>query len=147
RRKMLKCLAVSEVGSKAREGGPELPRRIGKYDILCQIGSGGMAEILLGRVRGIEGFEKPVVLKRIHPRLARNEILTTMFIDEARLAATLHHSNIGEVYDFGKTGNDYFLAMEYLRGADVGRLVASARVKNTRIPLEHAIAIVLGAAT
>lgn len=104
-----------------------------------------MAEVFRARTRGAEGFEKEVAVKRIHPHLASDEMFVRMFLDEARLAATLRHPNIAQVYDVGVERGEYFYAMELLDGLDVYRLARACRAAGTAIPLEHALGIVLGA--
>jgi serine/threonine protein kinase len=103
-----------------------------------------MAELQLARATGIEGFEKLLVIKRILPHLARNSDFVRMFLDEARIAATLHHPNIVQVYDIGSHEGDYFFTMEYLHGEDVRTIVKAARTRQTQVPLEHALSIILG---
>ncbi|MBI5479598.1 MAG: protein kinase [Deltaproteobacteria bacterium] len=120
------------------------PLRLGKYQILRQLATGGMAEIYLARHMGIEGFEKLVVIKRILPVLAADPHVVQMFLDEARLAATLHHSNIVQVFDIECDAGSYFLAMEFLHGEDVGRVMKALRASGRELPLEHAVSIVLG---
>src|SRR5262249_22479010 len=68
----------------------------------------------------------------------------SMFLDEARIAATLHHSNIVQVFDIGSIDGNYFFAMEFLHGEDVRRMLSAAGSRRIAIPLEHAISIVLG---
>ena len=89
---------------------------IGKYIVRRKIAEGGMAEIYLCAVKGPEGFEKEVVLKRIRPFFANEPGFVQMFIDEARLASQLNHANIVQIYDFDKHEDTYFLAMEYVQG-------------------------------
>ncbi|MCU0619928.1 MAG: protein kinase [Gemmatimonadales bacterium] len=120
------------------------PGRFGRYEILQQIAVGGMAEIHLARVAGIQGFEKLVVVKRILPHLAAQAEVVQMFLDEARIAATLHHSNIVQVYDIGESGGSYFLAMEFLHGADVNRMMRRTVAARRPVPLEHAVNIAVG---
>ena len=98
---------------------PHPVSRIGKYTILHPLASGGMAELFLARADGIEGFSKLVVLKRILPHRAANERFIRMFLNEARLVATLDHPNIAQVYDIGVEGDEYFFTMEYVHGKDV----------------------------
>ena len=111
-----------------------------------------MAEIFLARLPGvgIEGFEKLVVLKRILPQHALDPELLRMFIDEARLSATLTHPHVTEVYDVGSDGDAPFFAMEYVHGANVREMLRAQGRRSDRasaaLPLEHAIAIVAGAA-
>ena len=120
--------------------------RLGKYELIRRLAVGGMAEIYLARATGIEGFEKLVVLKRILPQHAANEDFIRMFLDEARLAATLHHPNIAQVYDIGMVGGSYFFTMEYVHGEDLRSLLKAARRSNLGLPLEHAISVILGIA-
>src|SRR5262245_30639089 len=79
-----------------------------------------MAELFLAQLPGIEGFAKRVVVKRVLPELARDRQFVQMFLEEARLAATLHHQNVVQVLDIGHDDAGYFFAMELLHGADVG---------------------------
>jgi len=130
-------------------------RPIGRYEPIRRLAVGGMAEIYLARLLGvgIEGFEKLVVLKRILPQHALDPELLRMFLDEARLSATLTHPHITEVYDVGADGDAPFFAMEYVHGANLRELMrAHARSAGQEtavaIPLElgYAIEIVAAAA-
>src|SRR5687767_1382488 len=89
------------------------PVRFGKYTLVDRIAVGGMAEIFLARQAGLEGFEKPVVIKRIRSHLAKQPSFVKMFLNEAKLAAQLNHPNIVQIYDLGRIGESYFIAMEY----------------------------------
>jgi len=120
--------------------------RLGKYEILRELATGGMATIYLARVSGTAGFEKLVVLKCILPQLARDKSFLTMFLDEARLAATLRHANIAEVIDVGYEGSTYFFAMEYVHGQNARALRIAAKQRALGIPLEVTLAIVTGTA-
>ena len=126
----------------------EIPRgtTLGKYEILRKIATGGMAEIYLACVRGQAGFEKVVVLKRILPHFAADPKFVQMFLDEARLAATLRHPNIADVYDVGDIDGTLFFTMEYIHGQDVRSIRAAARNRNEMIPLDISLAIVQGTA-
>jgi serine/threonine protein kinase len=94
----------------------------------------------------MHGFEKLVVLKRILPQHAESDDFIRMFLDEARLAATLHHPNIVQVYDIGEDQGMYFFSMEYVHGQDLRKLVRAARRKQKPIPLEHILHVVMGIA-
>jgi serine/threonine protein kinase len=120
--------------------------RLGRYLVLKHLASGGMADVLLGRSEGIEGFERHVVLKRIRPEHARDQRFIRMFLDEARVAANLHHQHIVQVHDVGESAGEYFIAMEYLHGEDVRTILATASGARQHVPLGHAIAIVSAAA-
>jgi hypothetical protein len=105
-----------------------------------------MAELYLARSRGIEGFEKVVVLKRILPQYAQNRDFVTMFLDEARLSATLQHPNIAQVHDIGQWHGSYFFTMEYIHGQDVRGILQAAARRHQRIPLAQALTMITGAA-
>jgi eukaryotic-like serine/threonine-protein kinase len=120
--------------------------RLGRYLVLKHLASGGMADVLLGRSDGIEGFERHVVLKRIRPEYARDSRFIRMFLDEARVAATLHHQHIVQVHDIGEAAGEYFIAMEYLHGEDVRSMLSAASKRRAHTPLGIAIAIVSAAA-
>ncbi|HUJ62680.1 MAG TPA: serine/threonine-protein kinase [Kofleriaceae bacterium] len=118
--------------------------RLGKYDLIRQIAIGGMAELYLARTVGIEGFEKLVVLKRILPMYAVNASIVEMFLNEARLAATLHHPNVAQVYDIGVEAGDYFFAMEYVHGEDLSRIAVTAHEQGVPISMDAALTLVAG---
>jgi serine/threonine protein kinase len=125
---------------------PLLPgARIGRYQLICRLAVGGMAELYLARAHGIEGFEKLVALKRILPQYAQNKDFIKMFIDEARLAASLNHQNIAQVYDIGQAGGAYFFTMEYVHGEDL-RHICKGALATRGVPLPHALAVVNGVA-
>jgi serine/threonine protein kinase len=127
-------------------------QRLGKYQLIRRLAVGGMAEIYLAQASGLEGFEKLVVLKRILPQHALDPLLRRMFLDEARLMATLTHPHITQVYDVGNDGDAPFFAMEYVHGANLRELMtAAARASGQEhaareLPLRHAIAILSAAA-
>src|SRR5438132_13511057 len=114
-----------------------LQERLGRYELLCHMATGGMADLFLARLVGIEGFEKIVVLKRILPELARNEDFVRLFLDEARLAAILHHPNIVQVFDVASTAGGYFFSMEFVHGEDVGSIAAVAGDQSRKISLDE----------
>jgi len=120
---------------------------LGKFEIIRKLAVGGMAEIYLARVHGTAGFEKLVVLKRILPHIAQDPAFVQMFLDEARLAATLQHPNIADVYEVGELGGDVFFTMEYVHGQDVRGIRWAARKRDEPIPLAIALAIVHGTAS
>src|SRR5215468_11797257 len=99
--------------------------KLGRYQLIRRLAVGGMAEIYLARLPGvgIEGFEKLVVLKRILPQHALDPELLRMFLDEARLSATLTHPHVIEVYDVGAEGDAPFFSMEYVHGANVREML------------------------
>jgi serine/threonine-protein kinase len=100
-----------------------------------------MADVLLARTDGIEGFERHVVLKRIRAEHARDPHFIKMFLDEARVAANLHHQHIVQVNDIGEANGNYFFAMEYLHGEDVRALLTAAAKARMHVPLGVVVAI------
>ncbi len=118
--------------------------KLGKYEVIRQIAVGGMAELYLARTVGIEGFEKLVVLKRILPQYLSNASFVEMFLNEARLAATLHHANVAQVYDIGIDEGDYFFAMEYVHGEDLEHIAAASDEQGVPISLDAALTLVSG---
>ena len=88
-----------------------------------------MAELFRAKLTGAQGFEKLIAIKKILPNLLAEENLVTSFIDEAKLAALLHHENIIQIYDFGSMADQYFIAMEFLFGKDLRTITRTARKK------------------
>src|SRR5512140_2364628 len=99
------------------------PNTLGKYRLIAELGHGGMAEVFLAVVRGPAGFNKLVVIKQIRPQLAEDPELLGMFLDEARLAARLSHPNVVQTNEVGQEGDRYFIAMEYLEGQPLNRVL------------------------
>ncbi|MFO0576773.1 MAG: protein kinase [Polyangia bacterium] len=120
-----------------------LPRSFGKYTLLSQLAVGGMADVLLATQRGPAGFEKDCVIKRILPHLAQDEAFVRMFLDEARIAARLSHPNIVQVFDFGHEGGDYFIALEYVDGLTLEKMLSLSRERgHSGVPWPIAVRIV-----
>jgi len=91
-----------------------------------------MAQVYTAVTYGAEGFRRTFVVKRLRAELAREPAVVAQFVDEANLGSTLVHSNIIPVFDFGKVGDEYFLAQEYILGRDLGRLAVRAIEKQQR---------------
>ena len=115
--------------------------RFGNYLLVEKLGTGGMAEIWKAKMQGVEGFQKLVAIKRILPQFSHNQDFTTMFIDEAKLAAQLSHRNIVHIYDLGKLEDSYFIAMEYVEGTDLRRVNMALRERGDRMPVPLALFI------
>ena len=105
-----------------------------------------MADVLLARVDGIEGFERHVVIKCIRGEKATDPQYIKMFVDEARLAARLHHQNIVQVHDIGEDAGDYFFAMEFLHGEDLRKVMLQVVRRKELVPLPYAVPIIASAA-
>src|SRR3954447_14301984 len=98
----------------------------GRYTILGKLADGGMAEIFLAVQHGAEGFEKPVVLKRILTQYSADPQFRNMLLDEAHISMSLQHSNIVQVLDLGVAGERYFLVLELVDGWDLERILVRA---------------------
>ncbi|HEY6477361.1 MAG TPA: protein kinase, partial [Polyangia bacterium] len=96
----------------------------GRYLLLDLLGEGGMAQVFTAVTFGAEGFRRTFVVKRLRAELSRDPSVVAQFIDEAKLGSTLVHSNVIPVFDFGKVGDEYYLAQEYILGRDMGRVAA-----------------------
>jgi eukaryotic-like serine/threonine-protein kinase len=101
---------------------------LGRYRLLSRLARGGMAELFLGVLPGPEGFEKPVVIKRMLPELAAQESYRQMFAQEARLMATFGHGHVVSVLDYGVEQGSPYLVLEYVDGVDLGRVLTVRRV-------------------
>ena len=108
--------------------------QFGKYSLIRKIGTGGMAEVFLARTSVAQGLNKTLVIKKIHTAYARSRQFVTMFVDEAKIALGLNHPNIVQVFDFGAVADTYFLAMEYVEGVDLLRLLQEAARARQRLP-------------
>ncbi len=117
------------------------PGAFGRYQLLEKIGAGGMAEVFKARMKGEQGFEKIVAIKRIVPHMATNAEFVTMFVDEAKLAAQLNHNNITHIYDLGKVDAWHYIAMEYVEGKDLRTLLKLGKERNFPLPAELALFI------
>jgi hypothetical protein len=113
------------------------PVRFGRYELLRPLGEGGMARVYLALARGTGGFERLFVIKRLHEPLARQPEAVRQFMDEARLGASLVHSNVVPVYDFGQVNGEYYMASEYILGRDLDAVLRRAFEKDG-YPLEPA---------
>lgn len=114
-----------------------------RYDLLERIAVGGMAQVFRAKAYGAHGFEKPLAIKRILPELASNQEFEERFIAEAKLAVTLTHANLVQVFDFGRLGDELFIAMEYVDGVDLATLLESFRKRGELIPLPAAFQIAI----
>ncbi len=135
-------------GAMTTGAGPKAPtdsgstsgRWLGRYELLHEIATGGMATVYLGRARGVAGFERVVAIKCCHPHLRGDEEFATMFLDEARLAARIHHPNVVSTLDVGDE-EALYLVMEYIEGDRLSGLIKAAAKKGEVIPLPIAARI------
>jgi hypothetical protein len=116
------------------------PIPFGRYQLLERLAVGGMAELFLARDRGsVRAGDKPVVIKRLLPHMASQSHFKDMFLDEAKLTKRLSHPNIAATYDFGRFGEQLFIAMEFVDGIDGLALLRECAHRKVRLPPEIAV--------
>src|SRR5262249_36316454 len=123
-----------------------LPAPFGRYVLVEKIASGGMAEVYRAVLRGAAGFEKPVAVKRILPVFNEEPDFIALFQDEARIASTLTHANIAQVFEFGEVDSAWYIALELVFGLDLGRIMQRLRAAGQPMPLATAAFIIAEAA-
>jgi len=121
----------------------KLPRKFGKYILLEKVATGGMAEIFRSKNVGAAGFEREIAIKRILPHFTEDENFVRMFIDEATIAAKLHHANIVQIFDFDQVEETYFIAMEYVEGKDLKQTMKKSRKSASPIGVWQAVYIAM----
>lgn len=117
------------------------PYPFGPYQLLEKIGQGGMAEIFRAKQQGAQDFVKEVAIKRILSSLASNEDFVTQFLDEARIAGSLSHPNIVQIFNVGQVENAYYIAMEYVHGRHLGQVIRSSIESQQLFPIHVAASI------
>jgi serine/threonine protein kinase len=115
---------VEEIGLSAEALRPGT--RLGRYELLLAIAKGGMARVWAARQHGQRGFSKTVAIKTILPNLAEEPEFERMFLDEARIAALIHHPNVCEIYELGEEGKVLYLAMEWVNGESLFHILRSS---------------------
>jgi serine/threonine protein kinase len=110
-------------------------KRLGKYEVLAQIGVGGMGEVYRARFAGPGGATKEVALKVINPHLDQDDRFLRMFLEEMRVAMAMTHRNIVQTFDAGQEGRTHYLVMEYVEGCSLRQLLAELSRRRQRLPL------------
>ena len=118
-------------------------QRVDRYELVGEIASGGMATVYLARLTGVGGFQRFVAMKRLHPHLASEKEFVEMFLDEARIAARIHHPNVVPILEVGASAVGYYLVMEYIEGDTLARLLARAATRGKRLPIGIALRVAL----
>jgi serine/threonine protein kinase len=125
-------------------GATQPPTLVGRYAIHGKIASGGMATVHIGRLVGSVGFARTVAIKRLHPHLAQDRDFVLMFIDEARIAARIRHTNVVPTLDVVAAGEELLLVMEYVPGESLSRLMHLATAAGQGAPPRIAAAVSSG---
>ena len=116
-----------------------------KYLLVEHIATGGMAEVYRAQYTGIEGFAKELVVKRLREEFVERSDIVRMFLDEARVAATLTHNNVVHTYDLGELYGEYFIAMELLVGQELVAVLRRTVTTGHNLPMDIALAIMMQA--
>jgi len=119
------------------------PEELGPYVIHERLGVGGMASVHRAERQGIEGFSRPVALKRLHAHVADDPEMVSSFIHEAQLASRLHHTNVAQTYDLGKVDDTYFIAMEYVPGPTLTQVMKQCAVAAGAMPVPIVLSILM----
>src|SRR5580698_9928205 len=135
--------------SQANANATFAPRqRIGSYELLVELASGGTATVGIAVYRGAAGFERLVVVKRMHRKLARDREFSAMLLDEARLASSVRHPNVVPVIDVVRTEDEIVLVMEYVEAVSLADLIAGVRASPLgRLPIAVVSRILVDALT
>jgi eukaryotic-like serine/threonine-protein kinase len=118
----------------------EEPRRLGRYTLCAELATGGMATVYLARMEGA-GFGKIVAIKRLHPHFARDPDVVAMFVDEARLAARVTHTNVVSTLDVVAAEGELSLVLSYVPGESLSRLLKASHPKPPPVAVTVAILI------
>jgi eukaryotic-like serine/threonine-protein kinase len=121
--------------------------KLDRFELVAELASGGMATVYLARLGGIAGFQRLVAIKRLHPHLAREAEFVNMFLDEARLAARIHHPNVVPILEIGQSQQGYFVVMDYIEGDTAARLLARSAQAGARLPAPITLRIVVDTLT
>jgi serine/threonine protein kinase len=119
------------------------PVMFGRFRLLGEIGSGGMAVVYRAEMRSLRGFSKMVAVKILHMHLIENSEQRQLFFNEARLGGFLHHPNIVEIYDFNEQDKRYFLAMEFVNGPTFHQVLRAHRAAGHPVPLDVALQLMI----
>ena len=121
----------------------DVRRRLDRYELIGEIATGGMATVFLARLGGVGGFQRFVAIKRLHPHLAAEAEFVEMFLDEARLAAGIHHPHVVPILEVGTSDSGYYLVMEYIEGDTLARIIARAVSTGDLVPRPIVVRIML----
>ncbi|MEM6730536.1 MAG: serine/threonine-protein kinase [Myxococcota bacterium] len=133
------CVCGARLNLAQRDG----VQRLGKYLLQRRIAVGGMGEIFYGKIAGIEGFEREVAIKKMLPHLSEDRSFIDMMVKEAKLTVLLNHPNIVQVFDLAKEGDEYYIAMEYVPGTNVGQMLELCHKNRIFLPVEVATYITM----
>jgi serine/threonine protein kinase len=117
-------------------------RTFGRYELIGEVATGGMATVYLGRMRRPMGFSRLVAIKSMHPQYAKDPDFVSMFVDEARLTARVRHPNVVPTLDIVAEGGQLVIVMEYVEGETLGTLFKSVKKAGETMPPAVACALI-----
>jgi len=117
--------------------------RLDRFELIAELAVGGMGAVYLARLSGAGGFQRLYAIKRLHDHLSKNDDFISMFLDEARLAARIHHPNVVPIVEIGTTDAGYYLVMEYIEGDTVWHLYNRAAKTGKHVPDRVTVRIAL----
>lgn len=129
-------------GSASQRLRPFKPLRFGRYTLLMPLSTGGMGEVFLARLEGSHGFDKPCVIKKILPHLANEQGFVSRFVDEAHILVKLQHGSIAQVLDMGVNEGAPYIALEFIDGKDLRRVLARMRERELPLPLSFVLSVI-----
>lgn len=135
------------VAARLLPADPKDRQRIDRYELVGEIASGGMATVFLARRAGVGGFQRFVAVKRLHPHLAHESEFVQMFLDEARLAALIHHPNVVSITEVGASDRGFYLVMDYIEGDTLARLMTDCAEAGRVVPIGVGLRIVIDTLT
>jgi eukaryotic-like serine/threonine-protein kinase len=121
--------------------GDAVPGKIGDYEVVAKLADGGVGTVYLARRRGPANFSRLVAIKRLHAQFATAPSFVTMFTDEARLAARIHHANVVSIVELGTDEDGYYVVMDYVEGSNLGHLAWHAAKANDGQPMSRPVAL------
>ncbi len=116
-------------------------KRLGRFEVMCKLGMGGMSEVFLAWQTAVGGFKRPVVLKRILESVRNNEEFLRMFVKEAKITSGLSHSGIAHLYELVHDQADLFMVMEFVAGATLVEVARACHVAHEAIPIGFSLSV------
>jgi serine/threonine protein kinase len=117
-------------------------KKLGRFEVICKLGAGGMSEVFLAWQRGVGGFKRPVVLKRILDTVKAQDDFVQMFVREAKIMSALTHGSIAQLHDLSEENGELFMIMEFVPGATLVEVARACLNASESIPIGLTLAVV-----
>jgi serine/threonine-protein kinase len=118
-------------------------QKLDRFELIAELASGGMGTVFLARLGGAGGFQRLYAIKVLHEHLAKHSEFIEMFLDEARLAASIHHPNVVSIVEIGASDAGHYLVMDYVEGDTAAQLFLGAAQDKRKVPVRVILRIVL----